>query len=325
MNESQQYVLGVDGGGSKTVAWLVERSMIPPFPDSQSPDSQGADPLVPLGIGRAAGSNVRTVGMEAATQHLRQAVEAAFADAGIEPRTVAAACFGLAGAEHADAQIPFQDWAEQEQIAYKTIITNDAEPILHAEVEDGYGIALIAGTGSFSLGENAYDRVRNGGWGPLFGDEGSGYAIALDGLRAATRFADGRGPKTKLLAAFLERLELDEVSDLVGAMYRSSMDRRQIAELGEVVFMMAPEDRVAEGILQRAAVELALLVHKVANQLEDTEHELPVLLTGGVLINHPAFQERLVQTLKQTGWQGSRVYPVPNPVAGAVRIAAKNC
>ena len=87
-------------------------------------------------------------------------------------------------------------------------IVHDAVPILAAGSPEGWGVALISGTGSLAFGRDRQGRsCRAGGWGFLFGDEGSGYAIALAGLRAAAQAADGRAPATRLLEGFLERFQ----------------------------------------------------------------------------------------------------------------------
>ncbi len=92
-----------------------------------------------------------------------------------------------------------REWAARTQLAATVDVIEDAALLLAAGTPDGWGVAVVAGTGSMAFARAADGRTaRAGGWGPLLGDEGSGYAIALAGLRAAARAADGRAPATPL-------------------------------------------------------------------------------------------------------------------------------
>ena len=109
-------VIGVDGGGTKTVAWLA-------------PLEDGGDVL---GRGQAGPGNPRAVGFETALANIDAAIDAAFAAAGLPRQTVTSACFGLAGAGRSSEQEHILAWAEQRGIAQRVRVTGDAEPILAA-------------------------------------------------------------------------------------------------------------------------------------------------------------------------------------------------
>src|SRR5207302_776208 len=97
----------------------------------------------------------------------------------------------------------------------------DAALLLAAGTPEGWGVAVVAGTGSMAFARAADGRTaRAGGWGPLLGDEGSGYAIALAGLRAAARSADGRAQVTPLTDRLLAAYGLTRPQELIGAVYR---------------------------------------------------------------------------------------------------------
>ena len=81
----------------------------------------------------------------------------------------------------------------------QVVIVNDATAALVGGTGHPFGVVCVAGTGSIAFGVNrAGERARAGGWGHLLGDEGSGYAIGLEALRAVCRASDGRGPQTAL-------------------------------------------------------------------------------------------------------------------------------
>ncbi|MCA9069199.1 MAG: hypothetical protein KDA84_09765, partial [Planctomycetaceae bacterium] len=185
-----------------------------------------------LGRGASGPTNLQAIGLDQTLINLRQAIHQARCESGIGQQCVAAACLAMAGVDRAQEELLLTEWASCHKIAKRIQVTNDSVGLLTAGTPEGWGIALIAGTGSIAFGQTVDGRVaRTGGWGYLLGDEGSAYALALAGLRAAVRSADGRDPTNQLLPAFLTRLELDHADDLLEAIYLSGRDRAWIALL----------------------------------------------------------------------------------------------
>lgn len=304
---ADQLVLGIDAGGTKTVAWLARRD----------------DEKDVLGRGSAGPGNPRAAGFETAFANLEASIAAAFAEANITPDPVAAACLALAGADRESERQQLEGWAAARKLAQHVRIVNDALPVLAAGSLDGWGVALISGTGSFAFGRNSSgETVRAGGWGYLLGDEGSGYAIALAALRAVTQAADGRGPATQLSDLILERLKITQPTDLVAAVYGSNLNRADLAALSDVVTIAADRgDAVAERILDSAADDLAEMVAAVASRLHFADASFPLCLTGGVLLNSGSLRELLVDQLKLRQFRAEPITTIPYPVAGAVRLA----
>lgn len=304
-----QLVLGVDGGGSRTVAWAALRGKC-------------AEPAV-LGRGTAGSSNPQSVGLALAIANLDRAVSAALGEAGAEPGPVASAVLALAGSDRVENQQAVQHWAEQRGLARRLRIVHDAASVLAAGSPEGWGIALISGTGSFAFAQDRQGRsCRAGGWGYLLGDEGSGWWVALAGLRAAARAADGRGPAIRLLQAFLNRLHLRFPEELIPAVYRIADDRAAIAALAEVVVRAAEEhDATANQIASQAADDLAQLVHSAACKLGLADGPFPLVLSGGLLLASSCLQACLRSHLGTLGLRPEPVVQVANPVAGAVKLA----
>jgi N-acetylmuramic acid 6-phosphate etherase len=309
---SGELVLGVDGGGSKTIAWLARQG--------------GAGEATPLGRGTAGPSNPQAVGFALALENLDRAIAAAFSEAAIDRGTLAAAVLALAGSDRDENRRVLHRWAEDRRLARRVEIVHDAAAVLAAGTSGGWGVALIAGTGSFSFGETADGRsARAGGWGFLMGDEGGGYALALAGLRAAARAADGRGPATALVAGFLERLGLNSPPELVTAVYRMAADRAAIASLAKIVIERADEqDAAALAIVDRAAAELAGLVEAVARKLElgKGSSPFPLALAGGLLTSSPRLRAGVLDRLAAVSLRADPVVPVVDPVRGALKRAA---
>ncbi len=157
-------------------------------------------------------------------------------------------------------------------------------------------------------------------WGYVFGDEGSGYQIALAGLQAAAKAADGRGPQTELLTAFLNHFQISEPSRLIAKIYGDKLKREEIARLASVVFSCM-NDHCANNILEESASELAKIVETLAAILDLNMNDSPLALAGGVFVHQPVFVERLLKRLALTS---ENVTLVNEPVAGAVVIALNN-
>jgi len=307
--ESDRLVLGIDGGATKTVAWLARRA------------AEGEPSVV--GRGMAGPVNPQAGDFARALANLDRAVDAAFADARVDVGPLAAAVLGLAGSDRDENRRVLDGWAEKRRLAHRVRVVHDAVPVLAAGSPEGWGVALIAGTGSFAFGRARNGRTtRAGGWGYLFGDEGSGYAIAVAGLRAAAQSADGRGPATRILDSLLARLDLEEPLELIPAVYPLAADRSRIAAFAEVVTQAAEDgDAPACQILAAAAGELAAMVAAVARQLGFADGTFPLALTGGVLLGSERLRSGLEAQMQSLGLRLESIATVKDPVAGAVRLA----
>lgn len=299
-------LLGIDGGGSKTVALVA-----------------AADGRV-LGRGSAGASNYHSVGMEPACAALEQAVGAAFMAAGMTLAMPAAVGIGLAGVDRPDDQARFVAWAARLWPNTPVAIVNDAELVLAAGTPDGWGIALICGTGSIAVGRDRDGQVtRAGGWGHLLGDEGSGYAIGLAALRAAARAADGRGAATRLTATILEYWSLPNATSLIERVYREQTSRADIAQLAGLVEQAAAAgDAVAQRIMSEAYAELALAAEAVAQRLGFAE-AIPCALAGGLIVNRPPVVAGVLAAAHARHVQLDPVACVTEPAEGALVIARR--
>jgi N-acetylglucosamine kinase-like BadF-type ATPase len=163
--------------------------------------------------------------------------------------------------------------------------------------------------------------ARAGGWGYLFGDEGSGYSLGIAALRAAVQAADGRIPPTSLQEDVLFALGLRQVEELVAALYQRNPTREIIARLASVVFTAAEKgDRQAERILEDATSELVKAALAVVSILGWNE-TIPCILGGGVFQHYPQFVDRTVKKIQLCGIEVNPIQVSTKPVIGAVRLA----
>ena len=305
------YILGIDGGGTKTVAWLA----------AKVDGSPQRDPII-VGKGVSGPSNQRAIGPVEATHNLDVAIDAAFMDAGLPRATVASACLGLAGADRNSDRSVIIEWAQFSRLADRFEVVNDAVPLLHANGGDGCGVALIAGTGSLAWGRNSRGEIaRSGGWGYLFSDEGSAVSIGRSVLQAVSRAVDGRGLQTCLVADVLASLQLSSPQEIVNAVYSQEVPRAVVAGLAALAFAAAGRgDAVAVDIVRHAATELAAMAVVTARRLE-LDSSLFLAMTGAVLIQNPAFRREVIAEIEAAGLQIAEAAVVENAVAGAVNMA----
>ncbi|MFV2067575.1 MAG: N-acetylglucosamine kinase [Pirellulales bacterium] len=312
---TETLILGIDGGGTKTVAWLA----------TWQPGATGGDTAV-IGRGRAGASNPQSIGFDRAAERLERSVAAAFVDAGRTVQPVTAATIGLAGSDREEIRQQLRAWAERTELATRVRFVHDALPVLAAASQDGWGVALIAGTGSLAYGQATNGQTaRSGGWGFLFGDEGSGFALGAAALRAVMQAADGRGPATTLSRAILNHCQISQPEGLITAIYRSKDPRLTLAGLAEVVTAQAQVgDAIARRIVEHAAGDLAGMVRAVAVRLDLADRPFPLACAGGVLVHSGRVADRLLNHLAKLGLQASPTVTVTDPVEGALRLAARD-
>lgn len=260
--------LGVDGGGTKTAFCLL--------------DEDG----VVAAETREQSLYYFNEGIGLVESVLSRGVRAVCDTAGLTPESLAYSFIAIPCYGEASADLP-----ELDAIPGRVLGTdryacgNDMVCGWAGSLGGGDGINIVAGTGSIAYGERAGTRRRAGGWGELFGDEGSGYWVAIRGLNAFTRMSDGRLPTGPLLEALREALELSTDLDVIDiVLNRWKGDRAKIADLSQVVASAADAgDAVAAEILRCAGRELAQLLHVETDALGFAPGEsIPVSYSGGM-------------------------------------------
>lgn len=258
-------VLGVDGGGTKTRAVVMNGRQ------------------VVLGEGVAGPSNPLRVGVADAALSVREATERACAAAGVRRVDILAAEIGLAGVKRQDLRERMREALSSLGIGALEIVT-DAEIALYGATGGRPGLVIIAGTGSNCCGVNARGRrACAGGWGPVAGDEGSGSWIARRALQAVAKATDGRGPRTPLVEAACEYFNVATPEDLAQAIYAPHMTNQRIAGFGRRVIEAARRrDAVARSLVAEAGRELAQAALAVIGKLKMERDEFTVGYVGGV-------------------------------------------
>jgi glucosamine kinase len=296
-------VVGVDGGGSKTRVILA--------------DAEGNHLADVTGGGSAMAPGRADHCADVIGELVRQAVQTA--EVGERLKVLVA---GVAGVGREPEARALTVALEDLELADEVIVQGDGEIALTDAFGNGPGVMLIAGTGSIAYGRGP-SRVlaRCGGWGPAFGDEGSGAWIGRKSLGIVASAADGREPETALTGAILTAAQLNEVTELIP--WGIAATPKELAALAPVVFNVASAgDARANALVGLAVEELVLHIRALAVKLfGDDRAAIPVAFSGGLLHKGSFLRKKLEQRLK-SAVPGAQVRPVEIIAArGAVKEA----
>lgn len=295
-------VLGIDAGGSKTVALLA---------------TLNGDVIAE---GRAGGANLRTHGELVVEKTLHDVIDQVLDGRGERPVAV---CLGIAGVDRQDDAATIRAVMRRLGFRDRTLIVNDALIALVAGAREPVGLVLVAGTGSIAYGVNARGlAARSGGWGPVLADEGSGYWVGRRALAAVMRHADGRGPRTSLTPMVLERLRLSRPDELVNEVYEGAERRQLVATLGPLVAQAQDAgDAVAAEILKDAASELVLAAASVVGRLEMRGDVFTAFLSGGMFRSIPWLAAEVGSRLREVAPRMTVSLLSAEPASGALCLA----
>ncbi len=300
------YWLGVDGGGTNCRAALA------------------ATAGNVLGTGQAAAANLVRVGLEAAVAHIQQAVAEACQQAGISPKQITGACFGLAGVGNPQHHAAMLAALQAAFPLPHLLLETDARIALAGATDLQPGVVVIAGTGSIACGSNAKGQfARAGGWGPAMGDEGSGFYIGRRALAAVVMAYDERGAATSLSGPVCQHFNVETPPELPPVIYSEPVKvMHEIAQLSKLVVAHAQMgDAVALGILDDAAHELARAVNAVIKKLGMQAAAFRVAYVGGVFGAGELVLGPLRRAVRACAPKAEVAPPLLPPVQGAVKLA----
>ncbi len=297
--------LGIDGGGTRTRACLV--------------DACGRV----VGRGEAGLANVHHAGEGEALGNMKAAIGAALDGAGATAGDVGAVFAGMAGVTHEASREVFRGMLRECGLGGVAVeIDHDIRIALAGGLAGRPGIALIVGTGSSCYGRAGDGRWwQTGGWGALLADEGSGYFLGREAMVAAVRMADGREPESPLRAAVFEWLGIASVSEILRRVHEEGLSRTEIAGLAPRVSGLAVAgDPVARAILERGAEALAEMVAANHGRLP-TGDGPDVVITGGVGTKDASYRAMIEAAIVRRLPTAVVRRPILSPVAGAAMLA----
>ncbi len=276
------FFLGIDGGGSRTRAFAVDR------------EGHG-------GWGEAGPSNPNHVPEMHVRQNLQQAITSASDRLGTGLENCTSVFAGIAGitTESGRAGMRRQLTAcglNQARIG----VDHDIRIALAGGLEGRPGIALIVGTGSSCYGRTSDGRSwQTGGWEALISDEGSGYYLGREAILAAARMADGRQPESALRKKVFDWLEIGSIAEVLPRIHDRGLSRAEIAAFApQVLELAAAKDPASADILKRGAFLLAELVAANHRQLPTGPHP-EVVITGGVGTVRGLYREAIEEAIRK--------------------------
>ena len=296
-----RFAAGLDGGGSKTALCCID----------------GGGNI----ICRDSFGQMNINGMD------RPAVNKTLADAAgriAEMQSSGAACAGMtiatAGISNPECHSIIETGLRAAGYRGSFDLRGDHEAALHGAV-GRVGLVLIAGTGSICFGRDEGGRTaRAGGWGYLLDDEGGGYALGRDILKAVLRAADGRAKPTALTGAVYRQFSVQMPEDLIRVAYDPALGKANIAGLAPLLQEAADDgDAAAKGIADHAAAELAALCAAVVDKLQLSQSVLA--FSGSILTNIMALREDLEIRIKQKYPLLRVISPLHDAAWGAADLA----
>lgn len=306
-HKDQKYVIGLDGGGTKTTAALADlegRILVRV--------KTGPSNIIKAGIGLAINNIIKALNQVSQKYPKNKIAFIYIALAG-----------GLERDEKKKKEIkrqllkkPELSWISSKNL----LVENDLKAAFYSGVEQNQGILLIAGTGSIVAGWNENKEVIVGGWDYLLGDQGSGFWIGQKALQITCHFIDGLSPKTLLSEIILKKLQIKTEADLMRKIY-SLETIKTIASLAPLVDLAAEKgDKTAKQILIEAANELVIRANLVIQKLNFRNKKFPLVLIGSV------FKSKIVLTqvkkeIKKFAPRVDFIQPKQEPAIGAVKLA----
>jgi N-acetylglucosamine kinase-like BadF-type ATPase len=295
------FFLALDAGGTKTDYLLADETRE---------------------LARVRTGTIKRMRVDAATasQNLESALAQLTAQTGVSMASITRTCIGIAG-----VSVPLvRDWLESSfstRVGGGLLILGDVEIALEAAFPGGAGVLALAGTGSNVVGRtNGGLLITAGGWGPALADQGSGYRIGLESLRAIF-LAKDEERQTLLLSAVMDFWELSSLDSLVE--YANSRPAPDYSKLTEVVVRCAElGDKTALGVLRQQGEELAYLVRLVIRRLRAASNEQewtpPIAYTGSILENVSQVRDALIATVQREFPRAQAPDKVVDPVEGAL-------
>ncbi len=295
-----RFVMGVDGGATKTLAAVLDLQQ------------------QTLHLGHGGSSNPDSVGAHTATDSLVRATDEAIGRAGIEREQLDAAVLAIAGTDTVAVAAHVR-----ERCPSAWVVVNDVVGAWAAATDARPGVGVISGTGSNVLGVGPDGRAwRAGGWGHVLGDEGSGYWLAVQSIKAALADREASGPQTRLSAAAIDFFDVQGVEALATLVYAEPLSKGEIAAFAiETARVAYAGDEVARGLYARAAEELAKQIAAVVEQTALTG-EFPVGLIGSAFKAGELFVSPLAAAIHELAPQAQVAVVEMAPVGGCVLLAA---
>ena len=289
-----EWILGLDGGGTKTLLALANKN------------GDVLGPFVGTGINPFDQPN------------WKNELEALLADCPVKREEIAFSSFGLPGYGESVAINAQQLEVVKNFAGEHSVALNDVAVAFNGALAGKPGVLILAGTGSMAWAGNGSAQTRVGGFGDGFGDEGSGYWIGQRALQKLSWTLDGRLEDDRYRETMLEAIGAGDIEGLIAWFYGLEHRRSRVAALAKSLDQLADAGNLtAKNILLEAANLLAAHGKTAWKKLE-LQPGSSISYAGSVFKSRTV-RETVRHQLEDLGrWQA----PLASPIAGALIDAA---
>ncbi len=289
---STSYFLGIDGGGSKTTAVVFNEK----------------GEFICSAYGESI--NYYSVGLEAARLAMKSIIE------NLSIKKFRCAVIGMSALNERATAAETDRFCSELIDSESIIMDSDLFVALEAMDIDGECAAIISGTGSMAVCRNNDGSISHtGGWGYILGDEGSGYSIGLNGIKAAIRAAENCGQETALLGECLKYFSINNIYDLIDLYYEKKVSRKKTAAFARLVSKCCEkDDAAAKIILEQEAEQLS---QTALGLLKSKNINIPIGLWGGVFQNNMFFRNKFTDIMNKNGFANVKLISF-TPEIGAI-------
>jgi N-acetylglucosamine kinase-like BadF-type ATPase len=274
-----------------------------------------------LGFGESGPGNHEVVGYDGLAYALKDALSQALASANLRIEQIAGAGFGVSGYDWPSEREPTLRAIETLSLQAPFEAVNDTILGLLAGSSQGWGLAVVSGTGCNCRGWDRY-HTREGvvtGHGIRMGEAAGASELVFKAVQAVAHEWTRRGPPTRLTPAFLEYTRFASLGDMLDGVVNGQV--KLDAAAAPLVFQVAAEgDPVALDLLHWAGSELGELANCVIRQLEFEKLEFEVVLVGSMFDGGPLLVDPMRQVIHAYA-PGARLVRLQKPpVVGAVLL-----
>jgi N-acetylglucosamine kinase-like BadF-type ATPase len=296
--KDQKYVIGIDGGGTKTIGAIANLE---------------GKILREIEIGS---TNPNKIGFEKAILNLRKLISRISKN-----KKIKITYLGLAGGLERDEEKRERIRKElQKFFKFPIFVDGDQKIAFRAGTNEKNGIVVIAGTGAIAMGWRGEKVAISGGWDWLIGDQGSGFWVGKKVLEGIGKALDGRRKNFKLMKFIFKKLKIKKEVDLYNNFYCEDFVTK-VASISKFVDQFSKKgDKFSKEILFEAAKEVSKMTISVIKKLNFEKEKFPVVFVGG-MFKSEIFREEIKKEIKKFARKANFIVLKKKPVVGAVKLA----
>lgn len=300
-----KYYIGIDGGGTKTLAYL---------------GNEKKEVLSSIKVGS---TNYHSVGTISTKKEFKEIFDFFKVNIGITLDKIKGVCIGGAGIDSPKDEKVIEKIFRDIGYENDLLIYNDSVTALVGANGEKKGAMVISGTGSIVLGiDKSGKSHRVGGWGHIIDDAGSGYAIARDGLKKIVESYDGREDNTEIWEVISKKLNISHVGELISFIYNTDIKKHDIANLAPCIIDLYKIDAVAKKVIDNAVRDLCKMIGALANKMNEEDFSLG--LSGSILLKSDVIRKLFSKEIEKKYPDIHIHLPKENAATGALILAVES-